>query len=173
MLELAREDMKTDAQLHRVVEKLIDIRNKGTLTMDDYEFVSNIKEQYFKEDKFQDSYAATQTVGPEVSDESSDSKKKQLSKSARIIKSIYKRNRMSEDLYDHEKEDKSVEPYGKKTTKNPEIDETTPSAYAVMTGGKTMTGQKRDDVEIDPKMKHRPGVSTITGKSELSKREKI
>jgi hypothetical protein len=36
--------------LHRVVERLIDIRNKGTLTMDDYNFIANIKESYMKED---------------------------------------------------------------------------------------------------------------------------
>ena len=50
MLELAREDVKTDAELHKVVEKLIDIRNKGTLTMDDYEFVSKLKESLQLED---------------------------------------------------------------------------------------------------------------------------
>ena len=30
LLELAREDVKTDVELHKVVEKLIDIRNRGT-----------------------------------------------------------------------------------------------------------------------------------------------
>jgi hypothetical protein len=50
VLELAREDIKSDMDLHRVVEKLIDIRNKGTLTMDDYDFIANIKESYMKED---------------------------------------------------------------------------------------------------------------------------
>ena len=50
VLELAREDIKSDMDLHRVVERLIDIRNKGVLTMDDYDFIANIKEQYVKED---------------------------------------------------------------------------------------------------------------------------
>lgn len=50
VLELAREDIKSDMDLHRVVEKLIDIRNKGVLTMDDYNFIANIKESYMKED---------------------------------------------------------------------------------------------------------------------------
>lgn len=40
LLELAREDIKSDADLHKVVERLIDIRNKGTLTMDDYEGIA-------------------------------------------------------------------------------------------------------------------------------------
>ena len=57
MLELAREDIKTDADLHKVVEKLIDIRNKGILTMDDYEFVSKLKESLQLEDTYQDTYA--------------------------------------------------------------------------------------------------------------------
>ena len=50
VLELAREDIKSDMDLHRVVERLIDIRNKGSLTMDDYNFIANIKESYMKED---------------------------------------------------------------------------------------------------------------------------
>jgi hypothetical protein len=50
VLELAREDIKSDMDLHRVVERLIDIRNNGVLTMDDYNFIANIKESYMKED---------------------------------------------------------------------------------------------------------------------------
>jgi hypothetical protein len=49
VLEMTREDVKTDAQLHKVVEKLINIRDKGVLTMDDYKFVSQLKEQYVAE----------------------------------------------------------------------------------------------------------------------------
>jgi hypothetical protein len=40
VLELTREEIKTDADLHRVVERLIDIRNKGVLTMDDYDRIA-------------------------------------------------------------------------------------------------------------------------------------
>lgn len=50
VLELTREDIKDDADLHRVVERLIDIRNKGTLTMDDYNFIAKLKEEYVAED---------------------------------------------------------------------------------------------------------------------------
>lgn len=46
VLEYAREDAKDDMALHKVVEKLIELRNKGTLTMDDYDFVTKIKEEY-------------------------------------------------------------------------------------------------------------------------------
>jgi hypothetical protein len=36
-LERAREDIKTDIELHQMVEKLINIRHKGVLTMDNYD----------------------------------------------------------------------------------------------------------------------------------------
>jgi hypothetical protein len=87
----------------------------------------------------------------------------QMSKSARIIKSLYKRKNMKEETYDFEKDDKSSEskPYGKKPTftatdKNKNAGETKPVARAVMKGGTTLTGQPRDMVEIDPSMKNRP-----------------
>lgn len=40
MLELAREDIKDDATLHHVVERMLDLKNKGTLTMDHYDFIA-------------------------------------------------------------------------------------------------------------------------------------
>jgi hypothetical protein len=96
-------------------------------------------------------------------------KKKERSKSARIIKSIYKRKNMKEDIYDHEKDDKSIETYGKKP-KMTKIDdkagmgENKPEAAAVMSGGTTLTGQKRDVIEIDPMMRKRPGQPDPTKK---------
>lgn len=233
MLEYAREDAKTDMDLHKVVKKLIGIRDKGTLTMDDYAFVTKIKEEFelteqdckckdkkewekvaqarseawrrkqlkvaedkdpcwsgytmvgmkkkggrsvpncvpakgvtkakgFKEetmseDKYQDSYAATQTVGSEVDTDSKPKRTKELSKSARIIKSIYKKKGVTEDLYDHEKENKSVAGPGKKpklsTSIKASFGDSAPQAAAVLTGGKTLTGEKRDTIEIDPMMR--------------------
>jgi hypothetical protein len=125
-----------------------------------------------KEDKFQDSMAATQTTGNEVENPSSsceDDRKSQMSKSARIIKSIYKRKNMKEELYDHEKEDKPTTSYGKKpkmsvTKPTDNVGENKPDAAAVLSGGKTLTGQPRDTIEIDPMMKKRPG-SDPTGKN--------
>jgi len=122
-----------------------------------------------KEDKFQDSMAATQTVGMEVDNPSDAERKSQRSKSARIIKSIYKRKNMKEELYDHEKEDKPTTSYGKKpkmsvTKPTDNVGENKPDAAAVLTGGKTLTGQTRDTIEIDPMMKKRPG-SDPTGKN--------
>ena len=40
LLEYAREDAKTDMSLHKVVERLINIRKKGVLTMADYKTVT-------------------------------------------------------------------------------------------------------------------------------------
>ena len=44
VLELAREDVKSDMELHRIVERLLNMRKKGTLTMDDYDSIANLKE---------------------------------------------------------------------------------------------------------------------------------
>ena len=94
------------------------------------------------------------------------SDKKEMSKSARMIKDLYKHHNMkkkvSEDMTDWEKEDKSVQTYGKKpkvqtTSKESSYGEDKPKAAVIMTGGTTMTGKPRDMVEIDPMLKKRPG----------------
>jgi ribosomal protein L12E/L44/L45/RPP1/RPP2 len=81
----------------------------------------------------------------------------ELSKSARIIKALYRHHRMAEDMYDHEKEDKSVASYGKPpkmATNDPKKNiGDKAQAAAVLTGGKTLTGQNRDTLEIDPIMR--------------------
>jgi hypothetical protein len=170
----------------------------------------NIRKALNKEDKFQDTYAATQTVGPEV--ESADNNSNKMSKSAKIIKSLYKnkgvaeglpqilrkvvpgyakreidkkmddqkfgrtdvdrdanyyrykkiqdklkKQGVAEDMYDTEKEDKSVASYGRP----PKMSSINPNknigdkaqAAAVLTGGKTLTGKTRDTLEIDPIMR--------------------
>jgi hypothetical protein len=119
------------------------------------------------EDVYQDAQAATQTafdMGTTPNQtEPTYSRKKEMSKSARIIKSIYKNKKMvKEDMYDHEKEDKSVQTYGKKpkmaaTDKKDSFGEEKPDAAAIMSGGTTLTGEKRDNVEIDPMMRNKPG----------------
>ena len=111
------------------------------------------------EDVYQDSQAATQTafdMGTQADDrEPTYSRKKEMSKSARIIKSLYKYNNMKEEIYDHEKEDKSVATYGKK----PKVEKVgidgdeDNQAAMVLKGGKTLTGQERDTLEIDPIMR--------------------
>jgi hypothetical protein len=88
--------------------------------------------------------------------------KKEMSKSARMIKALYKKHNMKEDMTDWEKEDKSVQTYGKKpkvqtTSKESSYGEDKPKAAVIMTGGTTMTGKPRDMGEIDPMLKNRPG----------------
>jgi len=126
-----------------------------------------------KEDTYQDSYAATQTTGMEIVDLPADekyNKRKEMSKSARMIKSLYKKKGMKEGIdgqsgggimYDKEKTDKLETPYGKKPSmvradKKLTISDKEPQAAAVLTGGKTLTGQDRDTLEIDPVMR-KPG----------------
>jgi hypothetical protein len=304
MLELAREDVKDDMELHRITERLIEIRNKGTLTMDDYEFIAGIKklkeeleglsekkevnevkkvkmtsldkwraaadererkhneiererqeklhqqppsenmssaidrlEKHLKNkvvferideiskttlssyrDKARTSLKTAQTnrdaaepgkdmskgfadlhaksnmiakkrvkglmgymqrkqgmkptsentldakaateapVGPgEIATEA----QKQRSKSARMIKNLYKKKNMKEETYDWEKDDKTPQKLGKGVKieipkKEANFGENKPEARIVMSGGKTMTGEKRDTVEVDPLMANRP-----------------
>lgn len=40
VFELVREDVKTDMDLHNVVERMIALKDKGVLTMDDYAAIS-------------------------------------------------------------------------------------------------------------------------------------
>ena len=117
-----------------------------------------------KNENYQDPMAATSMPngGANSPDdvEPKDKNKKliQMSKSARIIKSIYKRRGMKEEIYDHEKEDKPAATYGKKPKIQRSTDDSDmekPQAAAIMTGGTTLTGEKRDTIEIDPMMKMR------------------
>ena len=112
------------------------------------------------EDVYQDSQAATQTafdMGTQADDrEPTYSKRKEMSKSARMIKSLYRKHKMvKEDLYDHEKEDKSVATYGKKpkVDKQEVYSDDDTQAAMVLKGGTTLTGQTRDTLEIDPVMR--------------------
>lgn len=41
ILELSREDVKNDAQLHELLTKIISVKNRGTLTMKDYDDIVN------------------------------------------------------------------------------------------------------------------------------------
>jgi len=89
-------------------------------------------------------------------------KKKEMSRSARIIKSIYKRKGvMKEDTYDWEKDDKDTSSYGKQPKFAKSDDKASKvkkesDAAAVLSGGTTLTKQNRDIVELDPRMKVRP-----------------
>ena len=131
------------------------------------------------EDVFQDPQAATQTVfdGANNTNDTSD-KKKQLSKSARMVKSIYKHHNMKEDTYDWEKDDKDQTSYGKKpkVTKDDEKSlpgGNKPQARAVLSGGTTLTGDERDTLEIDPMMKNRPDLNGTVKDLPNKKKNKI
>ena len=131
------------------------------------------------EDVFQDPQAATQTVfdGANNTNDTSN-KKKQLSKSARIVKSLYKHHNMKEDTYDWEKDDKNQTSYGKKpkVTKDDEKSMTggnKPQARAVLSGGTTLTGDERDTLEIDPMMKNRPDLNGTVKDLPNKKKNKI
>lgn len=50
-LELAREDVKSDAELHHVVENLLKLKNKKVLTMDDYEYIAKVKNKHISKMK--------------------------------------------------------------------------------------------------------------------------
>jgi len=132
-------------------------------TADTYAQMAKHQKKLAKEDVYQDSQAATQTCfdGANNTDDTTMNKKRGMSKSARMIKALYKHHKMvKEDMYDHEKEDKSVQTYGKKPKFQKPDEENNKSEdkpAAVMTGGTTLTGEKRDEVEIDPMMKNRPG----------------
>lgn len=265
ILELAREDVKEDMELHRITERLLSIRKKGVMTMDDYDFIAGLKK--LKEEleqmsegrmkdiatntaetkrlnkmttlqKFRADAAAREKKHDDIAKNSGgmtsaidrlekhlnkeeveqidelkkstvkswlkqqkpipekkpgeerkafnvrikkrskswdsaldrltdrkptseevepieEASKKEWSKSARMIKSLYKKKGMKEETYDWEKDDKA-QSYGKKPKiKEPTADSSMekPEARIVMSGGKTLTGEPRDEVEVDPLMR--------------------
>jgi hypothetical protein len=123
------------------------------------------------EDNFADPQAATQSCfdGANNTDDTHEvlNRKRGLSKSARMIKALYKHHGIKEEIYDHEKDDKNQTSLGKKSPKVPTLSKEDPNALpngepkarAVMSGGKTLTGETRDMVEIDPQMKSRPDLN--------------
>jgi hypothetical protein len=134
------------------------------------------KQPVQQQENTMDSLAATQAPNDgantpdDVAPKDKNKKLIQMSKSARIIKSIYKRKNMKEETFDTEKEDKSVATYGKKpkltdTTKKIDTVGDKTQAAAIMSGGTTLTGTPRDVIEIDPMMKLKPGLMGQSGQS--------
>ena len=62
VFELVREDVKTDVALHKVVERLIDMRHKGILTMDDYMSIAHLKEEVEQIQEIGDTPAGKETL---------------------------------------------------------------------------------------------------------------
>lgn len=66
LLEYSREDAKSDMDLHKVVERLINIRKKGVLTMADYKTVTqNIREEVDLEENGLSVPGPTNVTGPQ------------------------------------------------------------------------------------------------------------
>ncbi len=113
---------------------------------------SEIKKKYNVESVLYDDPKGTLTRVAE--------RKKELSRSARIIKALYKKKGVKEDTYDWEKDDKDTSSYGKQPKYTKSGDKASKvkkesDAAAVLSGGTTLTKQKRDIVELDPRMKLR------------------
>jgi hypothetical protein len=122
-----------------------------------------------KEETYMDAKAATPSV---MSPGEGISEKMTTAQRVMMLK-----KKLKEDMHDHEKEDKSVATYGKKPkfekAEKDEGGENKPTAAATMTGGTTLTGSKRDDVEIDPMMRNRPGQPDVTkGKDKKDDKDK-
>lgn len=82
------------------------------------------------------------------------------SRASKMVKEIYAKHRLAEDLYDWEKSDKQGEQYGKapKVKKASGVTaqgDKKSDASMILKGGTTLTGQPRDTVEIDPMLKNR------------------
>ena len=121
-----------------------------------------------------DAMAAIKGVGVPISlPDSQPDREQQKESMAKKIKAIYKK-KVAEDTYDSEKDDKYGQnpTFGKKPVlqtaekgkqaKN--IDGIKTKAAAILTGGTTLTGQKRDTVQIDPDLNNpRPGQSDPNG----------
>jgi hypothetical protein len=124
-----------------------------------------------KKEDVGDSLAATQSPADGANGGNEEAPKK--SKAIKMVKEIYAKHRLKEDLYDHEKDDKGpgtntkLPKVIKKVEVNDENDKGT-NARMVLKGGTTMTGEKRDTIEIDPMMKNRSKqpdyIATNTGK---------
>jgi hypothetical protein len=108
-----------------------------------------------------------------------DNPKGTLTRVAEIVKSAYRRRKakaVQEELYDHEKDNKDPATVKRKDPKfdkfkgdEKDKDGKKPTAAAILHGGRTMTGQDRDIVEIDPNMRGRPGQPDITKKDDKDK----
>ena len=166
---------KVSPLLHSIHKKVDKERNK-----DLDKFIKGHKQGKLipTEEDVGDPKAATQSPadGANGGNELSE-KKRQMSKSARMIKALYKKKGIvKEDLFDGEKEDKSVKTYGKKPkfdkAEKDEGGENKPESAAVLTGGTTLTGTNRDEVEIDPLMRNRPGQPDVTKKDDKKKDDK-
>jgi hypothetical protein len=114
-----------------------------------------------KEDAYQDSQAATQMPFDTGNNPAEAPNNPGLSKKAtRVINIFNKKKVVKEELYDQDKDDKPVQTNGKKPKVSKQVDQfgdNSSKAAIVMTGGKTLTGEPRDTIEIDPMLRKPKG----------------
>lgn len=115
-----------------------------------------------REDNYADPKCATQSTIAATNNTDEVLPKRNISKSARMVKEIYSKHReVKESLYDWEKEDKGGKPLGKKPieqkadSKDDVGDNNKPNSRMTLKGGTTLTGQTRDTLEIDPMLNNR------------------
>jgi len=133
------------------------------------------KKHTVKEDNFSDPKAASEApfdMGSCPNDVAPESRRK--TKASSMVKEIYRKNRLKEDMYDWEKDQKDS-PYGQKPKMQKadgvnDIGDDKPNARLILKGGTTLTGQKRDTVEIDPMMKNRSKLPDYSGQDPKKKK---
>ena len=127
-----------------------------------------------KEDAYQDSSAATQAPFDTGNNPAEAPVNSALSKKAsKVVKVISGRKSVNEEMYDHEKDNKPSQSLKKPKMVSQKVDGVStgqPEASLVMTGGKTMTGQSRDTIELDPMMKKPSPQSDFPKKANLDKK---
>jgi len=121
--------------------------------------ISNLKKSLKQEDNFGDPKAASEAPF-DMGNTPNQVAPKKMSKAASMVKEIYAKHKLKEDMYDWEKDEKSTKPMGKKPSVQKvdgsnELGDKKPKARMVLKGGTTLTGEKRDMVEIDPMLKNR------------------
>jgi hypothetical protein len=126
-----------------------------------------------REDNINDPQSATQAPFDAATCPNDVAPAPKKNKAAKMVKEIYAKHRLKEDMYDHEKDDKGPGTNVKdpKVIKQKEVNddnEKGTNARMVLKGGTTMTGEKRDTIEIDPMLKNRGKqpdyIATNTGK---------
>jgi len=125
--------------------------------------ISNLKKSLKQEDNFGDPKAASEAPFDMGNNPDDVAPKKKMSKAASMVKEIYAKHKLKEDMYDWEKDQKDAKPMGKKPTVQKvdgsnELGDKKPKARMVLKGGTTLTGEKRDMVEIDPMLKNRTAI---------------
>jgi hypothetical protein len=132
-----------------------------------------MKHSLKKEDNINDPQSATQSPFDGATCPNDVAPPTKKTRAAKMVKEIYAKHRLKEDMYDHEKDDKGPgtnvkDPKVVKKTEVNDDNEKGTNARMVLQGGTTMTGEKRDTIEIDPMLKNRGKqpdyIATNTGK---------